>query len=55
MEPKGDHLDAKACDMMSFDLYWWFYGGKIDGDVDPANQPTYIHLVGWLNQPTRWI
>ena len=27
-------MDVKICDMVGFDLHWWFYGGKINGDVD---------------------
>ena len=29
---------ANLYTMLSFDHYWWFYGGKIDGDVD--NRPS---------------
>ena len=32
------NLDAKICDMLGFDLYSWFYGGKINGDID--DRPT---------------
>ena len=27
-------MDAKICDMLGFDPYWWFYKDKINGDID---------------------
>ena len=44
-------MDVKICDMVGFDLHWWFYGGKINGDVDRRPTDNRVNVgqsaFGW--------
>ena len=39
-------MGAEICDMLGFNPYWWFYGGKIIDDIDNLSTTT----TGWIKK-----